>query len=120
MMLSIILSALLAATQEEKTVKVGAQAPEFTIKDTQGKEIRLSELTAKGPVLVRLTCGCAGCDQEIGYFKAIQDAYKEQGLSSLAVFRESDEKPGDYGIPPEGELEVAAGETKVVVIPVPK
>ena len=37
-----------------------------------------------------------------------------------AEFRESDEKPGEFGTPPEGDLEVAAGETKVVVIPVPR
>src|SRR6516162_6783801 len=40
-----------------KKVEVGAVAPDFKIKDANGKEINLSELTAKGPVLLRLTCG---------------------------------------------------------------
>jgi peroxiredoxin len=96
MNLSIILSVLLLAAQEEKTVKVGAQAPEFKVKDLSGKEIDLAELTAKGPVLVRLTCGCLGCDQEIKYFKTLQDTYKAQGLSSLAIFREPDLKVEQY------------------------
>ncbi|MBI3856595.1 MAG: redoxin domain-containing protein [Planctomycetes bacterium] len=96
MNLSIILSVLLLATQEDKTVKIGAQAPEFKVKDTAGKEIDLAELTAKGPVLVRLTCGCSGCDQEIKYFKTLQDTYKAQGLSSLAIFREPDAKVEKY------------------------
>ncbi len=96
MKLAIILGFLLAAAQEEKKVKVGAQAPEFKIKDAQGKEIDLAQLTAKGPVLVRLTCGCSGCDREIGYFKALHEAYKDKGLSSLAVFKEPDEKVQKY------------------------
>ena len=44
---------------EKGKVVVGEKAPEFKIKDPTGKTIDLAELTAKGPVLVRLTCGCA-------------------------------------------------------------
>ena len=54
-----------------KKVEIGGQAPVFTIKDASGKEINLADLTAKGAVLVRLTCGCSGCDQELAYFQAI-------------------------------------------------
>ena len=92
-----LLSLLLLVVQEDaKTVKVGAQAPEFKVKDAAGKEISLADLTAKGPVLVRLTCGCLGCDQEIGYFKTLQDTYKARGLQSLAIFREPDAKVEQY------------------------
>ena len=48
-----------------KALKVGDAAPAFKIKDTNGKEIDLAKLTLKGPVLVRLTCGCLGCDREL-------------------------------------------------------
>jgi peroxiredoxin len=75
---------------------VGDQAPEFKIKDTAGKVIDLKELTAKGPVLVRLTCGCSGCDKELAYFQKINDTYKSQGLTSVLVFREPDEKVAKY------------------------
>ena len=77
-------------------VEIGSQAPDFKIKDASGKEIILSELTSKGPVLVRLTCGCAGCDQELAYFQAIHNAYKEAGLTSLAIFKEPDAKVASY------------------------
>jgi peroxiredoxin len=80
----------------EKTVVTGAQAPEFKIKTADGKEVELATLTAKGPVLVRLTCGCLGCDKELDYFKAINAAYKEKGLTTLAVFKEPQEKVSDY------------------------
>ena len=91
-----LMSLLLLAAQDDKTVKVGAQAPEFKVKDSGGKEIDLADLTKKGPVLVRLTCGCLGCDQEIGYFKALQDTYRAQGLQTLAIFKEPDVKVEKY------------------------
>ena len=77
-------------------VAIGEQAPAFKIKDASGKVIDLAELTAKGPVLVRLTCGCAGCDRELAYFQEIHDAYKSQGLTSLLVFKEPDAKVAQY------------------------
>ncbi len=79
-----------------KKVDVGTPAPKFQIKDASGKVIDLAELTAKGPVLVRLTCGCSGCDAELAYFQALHNAYKDAGLTSLAVFREPDAKVADY------------------------
>lgn len=79
-----------------KKVEIGGQAPAFKIKDASGKEINLADLTAKGAVLVRLTCGCSGCDQELAYFQAIHDAYKESGLTSLAIFKEPDTKVATY------------------------
>lgn len=92
--------ALQAAAQEqkpaEKTVVTGAQAPEFKIKTSDGQEVDLAKLTAKGPVLVRLTCGCLGCDKELDYFKAINAAYKEKGLTTLAVFKEPQAKITEY------------------------
>ncbi|HLJ12586.1 MAG TPA: redoxin domain-containing protein [Planctomycetaceae bacterium] len=81
---------------EAKKVDVGTQAPEFKIKDSAGKVIDLAELTAKGPVLVRLTCGCSGCDKELAYFQALHEAYKDAGLTSVAVFREPDAKVAAY------------------------
>ncbi len=82
--------------QAESKLAVGQQAPEFKIKDSNGKEIDLAELTAKGPVLVRLTCGCSGCDKELAYFQELHSAYEGKGLTSLAVFREPDEKVEKY------------------------
>ncbi len=79
-----------------KKVDIGTQAPEFKFKDATGKEIKLSDLTAKGPVLVRLTCGCSGCDKELAYFQAIHEGYKDLGLTSVAVFREPDTKVAAY------------------------
>jgi peroxiredoxin len=82
--------------QPEKTVAVQKQAPDFKIKDSEGKLIDLTKLTAKGPVLVRLTCGCAGCDKELAYFQTLHKADQGKGLTSLAIFREPDAKVEKY------------------------
>jgi len=87
---------LASASADDKKVAIGKSAPDFKIKDATGKEINLAELTAKGPVLVRLTCGCLGCDKELPYFQELHTAYKAQGLTSLAIFREPDAKVEAY------------------------
>jgi peroxiredoxin len=82
--------------EDAPKVEVGGQAPKFTIKDPKGDVIDLAALTAKGPVLVRLTCGCSGCDKELAYFQKIHEEYKDKGLVSVAVFREGDAKVAAY------------------------
>jgi peroxiredoxin len=77
-------------------VDIGQKAPAFQIKDPAGKVIDLAQLTDKGPVLVRLTCGCSGCDKELAYFQKIHEAYKDQGLQSVLVFKEPDAKMAKY------------------------
>jgi peroxiredoxin len=96
--LALIAGLLSTAAEPPKRAKVavGEKAPAFKIKDAAGKTIDLAELTAKGPVLVRLTCGCSGCDKELAYFQQIHDAYKGQGLQSLFVFKEPDAKMAKY------------------------
>ena len=80
----------------ETKLAEGQKAPEFKIKDSAGKLIDLAELTKNGPVLVRLTCGCSGCDKELAYFQELHEAYKAKGLTSLAIFKEPDAKVEEY------------------------
>src|SRR5262245_17641299 len=82
--------------KKEAGLTIGQQAPDFKIKDASGNEIDLAELSAKGPVLVRLTCGCIGCDKELTYFQSLHEAYKDAGLTSVAVFKEPDKKVEAY------------------------
>ena len=95
--LSLTLAVAFVATAEPaKTLKVGDAAPAFKIKNTNGKEIDLAKLSAKGPVLVRLTCGCLGCDRELPYFQALHEAYKKDGIRLVAIFAEPDDKFAKY------------------------
>jgi peroxiredoxin len=96
----LVLPLTIGAAESAKTtvspLLPGQAAPEFKIKDSSGRDIVLSELTAKGPVLVRLTCGCLGCDKELPYFQELHTAYKGQGLTSLAIFKAPDAKVEEY------------------------
>lgn len=93
---SCLIFAVAVAEEPAKQVAIGKQAPQFTFKDQSGKVINLAELVANGPVLVRLTCGCSGCDKELAYFQEIDAAYKQAGLTSVAIFREPDAKVAKY------------------------
>src|SRR5689334_3459156 len=94
--LCLVASLTLAQDTAKPKVAVGTKVPAFTFKDQAGKTINLADLCAKGPVLVRLTCGCSGCDKELAYFQEIDAAYKKHGLTSIAIFKEPDAKVAKY------------------------
>src|SRR5260370_19333538 len=82
-----------AARAEEKA----KQAPKVVLQSPDGKKsYDLAKLTADGPVLVRLTCACSGCDLELAHFQKLQAAYDAKGLKTLAVFREKPEDLDTY------------------------
>src|SRR5262249_60724959 len=73
------------------------QAPKVVLKSPDGKKAYdLQKLTDEGPVLVRLTCACSGCDAELPYFKKLQTAYDAKGFKILAVFQEEAQTPENY------------------------
>jgi peroxiredoxin len=73
------------------------QAPKVVLKSPDGKQsYDLAKLTREGPVLVRLTCACSGCDQELPYFQKLQAAYNAKGLQTVAVFKEKPEAASSY------------------------
>ena len=73
------------------------QAPKVVLRSPDGKKsYDLAKLTAEGPVLVRLTCACSGCDQELPFFQKLQAAYDAKGLRTIAVFREKPEAASNY------------------------
>jgi peroxiredoxin len=73
------------------------QAPKVVLQSPDGKKTYdLSKLVNDGPVLVRLTCACSGCDLELEHFQKLQAAYNAKGLQTLAVFREKPEAAESY------------------------
>lgn len=73
------------------------QAPKVVLQSPDGKQsYDLAKLVEKGPVLVRLTCACSGCDKEVVYFQKLQAAYNNKGLQTIAVFREKPEAAESY------------------------
>jgi peroxiredoxin len=83
----ILLTGLVRAEEPAK------QAPKVVLQSADGKKAYdLAKLTAEGPVLVRLTCACTGCDAELPFFQKLQAAYAGKGFKTLAIFQE---KPAD-------------------------
>jgi peroxiredoxin len=75
------------------------QAPKVVLQSPDGKKsYDLAKLLEKGPVLVRLTCACSGCDKELPFFQKLQAAYNTKGLQTIAVFREKAESLDSYAV----------------------
>lgn len=95
----LIVAGLVVAWETRAEDKDAKQAPKVVLASPDGKKsYDLSKLAAEGPVLVRLTCACSGCDQELPYFQALQSAYQDKGLKTLAVFREQPEAAESYAV----------------------
>jgi peroxiredoxin len=74
-------------------------APKIVLKSPDGKQtVDLGKLVEEGPVLVRLTCACTGCDAELPQFQQLQAAYNSKGLKTVAVFREKPEAVEQYAV----------------------
>ena len=81
----VVVMGTLAARAEDAS----KDASKIVLKSSDGKNsYDLGKLTVDGPVLVRLTCACSGCDAELPYFQKLQAAYKAKGLKTVAVFQE--------------------------------
>ena len=94
--LAVALALVPAALRAEEKPK---QAPKIVLKSPDGKQsYDLAKLTREGPVLVRLTCACSGCDQELPYFQKLQAAYNSKGLRTIAVFKEKPEAASSYAV----------------------
>jgi peroxiredoxin len=88
---AILIGAVVRAEDKPK------EAPKVVLKSPDGKKAYdLQKLTAEGPVLVRLTCACSGCDAELPYFKKLQTAYDAKGFKILAVFQEEPQTLESY------------------------
>src|SRR5580700_8860946 len=75
---SIVIAALLLA-------QANKPAPNFTVKDAQGREVSLSDYKGKVLLLDFWATWCTGCKQEIPWFMEFQTKYKTKGLTSLGV-----------------------------------
>src|SRR6266436_9786027 len=93
---ALVVAVMTLAVRAEDAKK---DASNVVLKSPDGKKsYDLGKLTADGPVLVRLTCACSGCDAELPYFQKLQAAYNGKGLKTVAVFREQAEALDSYAV----------------------
>jgi peroxiredoxin len=81
------------------------RAPDFVLKDLNGRKFRLSDFRGKQPVLIIFSATwCTYCREEIPHFKALHEVFAKQGLEIVNVdMQESKEKvtkfTAKYGLP---------------------
>jgi len=66
--------------------KVGSQAPEFTVKDIDGKELSLNDYKEKQCVLIDFWASwCAPCREELPYMRELYKKYSKAGLEIISI-----------------------------------
>ncbi len=69
----------------EKSGKGLGAAPDFVLKDLEGKDVKLSDFKGKVMILDFWATWCPPCRKEIPHFKELYDKYKAQGLEIIGV-----------------------------------
>ena len=94
-----LLATLALAALSFCTVGVGADttpsnsrkmAPDFTLTDSNGASIRLSDYKGKVVLLDFWATWCHGCKLEIPWYMEFQQKYKDKGLSVIGVAMDED------------------------------
>ncbi len=76
---------VLRSIQLYKNPKIGGEAPPFTLKDTSGNEIRLTDFRGKTIVLIFWASWCGPCRRELPEIRKAAEEYKDENLEFIAV-----------------------------------
>lgn len=96
---------LFASGIEEGILPVGAQAPEFALRNSNGKLVRSADLLSIGPLILKFFRGrwCPYCVTELEAWRELYGRLREQGALLVAISpqtpRQSDFMVGQHGLP---------------------
>ena len=96
---------LFATGIEDRILPVGAQAPEFALKDSNGKLVRSRDLLALGPLVIKFFRGrwCPYCVTELETWRDLYGQLRERGALMVAIGpqieRQSDFMANQHGLP---------------------
>lgn len=68
-------------------VRVGADAPDFTVNTLDGSSVTLSQLQGRTVLLVFFASWCPDCHKQLDAIKAVQDNFDDEKFSILAISR---------------------------------
>lgn len=74
-----------ASCAKSGAVEIGKTAPDFVLKDMDGKEVRLSDYKGKVVVLNFFASWCPPCRHEVPDFIELQKLYGDKGVSFIGV-----------------------------------
>ena len=96
---------LFATGIEERILPVGAAAPDFALRDSNGKVLRSAELLASGPLIVKFFRGrwCPYCMTELETWRDLYGQLRGRGALFVAIGpqieRQSDFMANQHGLP---------------------
>jgi peroxiredoxin len=96
---------LFASGIEERILPVGAQAPEFALKDANGRLVSSADLLAVGPLVIKFFRGrwCPYCVTELEAWRDLYGTLREHEALLVAIgpqiARQSDFMAGQHGLP---------------------
>ncbi len=71
-------------------LKIGTEAPDFTLPDMKGKDVTLSEMLENGPVLLDFwALWCKPCLKALPSTNALVEEFGDQGLTVLTINTDS-------------------------------
>lgn len=74
-----------AAQQAKSSFAIGEKAPGFSLKDIEGKEVRLADFSGKTVVLEFWATWCPPCKSSVADLIRVQDKYKAGNVVVLAI-----------------------------------
>src|SRR5260370_19085703 len=74
----------------QPTPQIGQPAPDFTLPDSNGSPIKLSDYKGKVVLLDFWATWCKGCKVEIPWYVEFQDKYRKEGLTAIGVSMDDD------------------------------
>jgi len=94
---------LFATGIEERILPVGAQAPEFALQDSSGRQVRSRDLLAVGPLVVKFFRGrwCPYCVTELETWRDLYGQLRERGALLVAVSPET-QRQSDFAVQQHG------------------
>ena len=96
---------LFATGIEDRILPAGAFAPSFSLRDSNGRNVRSDDMLALGPMIIKFFRGrwCPYCMTELETWRDLYGRVREQGALMVAIGpqteRQSDFMAGHHGLP---------------------
>jgi peroxiredoxin len=75
-----------AASSSTATTGTGANASDFTLRDTEGRQVHLSDFLGKQVILIDFwATWCVPCEAELPHLESLYKQYKDQGFVVLGI-----------------------------------